>query len=103
LHQNGDHPGNRLEEGAVVNHDDYTGRYFSEELEAFYSIVVEDDDLVLQHRRWDDIQLTHGSGDGFSGGFPIASLDFERDESGIVTGFNAGNGRTRDIWFEKVN
>jgi len=103
LHQNGDHPGNRLEEGGAVILDDYTGRYFSEELEAFYTVVVEEDELVLQHRRWDDIQLTHGSDDGFSGGFPIASLDFERDENGTVTGFNAGNGRTRDIWFEKTN
>ncbi|MCH7638203.1 MAG: serine hydrolase [Bacteroidetes bacterium] len=103
FHQNGDHMANRVEDETTINLEDYVGRYFSEELEAFYSIVVEDDNLVMQHRRWDDIQLTHGSGEGFAGGFPIASLDFERDENGTVTGFNAGSGRTRNIWFERQN
>ncbi len=103
FHQNGDHLANRVVDETTINLEDYVGRYFSEELEAFYSIVVEDDNLVMQHRRWDDIQLTHGSGEGFAGGFPIASLYFERDENGIVTGFNAGSGRTRDVWFEKAN
>ena len=103
FHQNGDHSANRLADETAIDLEDYVGRYFSEELEAFYTVVLEDDELVLQHRRWDDIQLTYGSGEGFSGGFPIASVDFERDENGTVTGFNAGSGRTRDVWFEKVN
>ena len=103
FHQNGDHPANRLADETTINLEDYLGRYFSEELEAFYTVVVEDENIVLQHRRWDDIQLTHGSGEGFSGGFPIASVDFERGENGTVTGFNAGSGRTRNIWFEKQN
>ena len=103
LHQNGDHPGNRLEEGRDIDLEDFVGRYFSEELEAFYTVMLEDDELVLQHRRWDDIELTHGSEENFSGGFPIASVDFERDENRTVTGFNAGSGRTRDIWFERQN
>lgn len=101
LHQNGDHPANRLEEGVDLELADYTGLYFSEELEAFYSIVVEEEGLVLQHRRWDDINLSHTSEENFSGGFPIATLDFVRDEQGVITGFMAGNGRARDIWFEK--
>ncbi|MDX1440386.1 MAG: serine hydrolase [Rubricoccaceae bacterium] len=103
LHQNGDHPANRLEEEAELSLDDFVGRYFSEELEAFYTVAVEEDELVLQHRRWDDVTLSHVSGDKFSGGFPIANIDFERDEGGAVTGLRAGSGRTRDVLFEKMN
>jgi hypothetical protein len=39
--------------------------------------------------------------DKFSSGFPIAEVKFVRDESGNITGFEASNGRTRGVFFEK--
>ena len=44
----------------------YTGRYFSEELETFYTFVVEDDALILQHRRMDDRSLSTAEEHGFA-------------------------------------
>ena len=102
LHQNGDHPANRLaDEAADIDLEDYAGRYFSEELETFYTVSVVDGELQLMNRRLEEpVTLSHGTGDAFTGGHPIATIEFERDENGSVTGFLAGNGRTRDVRFD---
>ncbi|MEZ4417296.1 MAG: serine hydrolase domain-containing protein [Gemmatimonadota bacterium] len=82
----------------------FTGRYFSEELEAFYTIGVEEGAegpaLVVHHRRLDDTTLTPAEQDQFSG--DGVSFAFERDRNGVVIGFYVANGRTRDVRFERV-
>ena len=107
LHQNGDHRANRIFEPAwKPNEDDirmYVGRYFSKELEAFYNIALnEDNNLVLQHRRIDDLELKPEKNDEFTAAFPIPELKFIRNEHGEVTGFEASSGRSKGIVFEKM-
>ena len=104
LHQGGDFVANRLaDEADAAPLADYAGRYVSDELEAIYTVEEADGELRLVHRRAEDpLTLSHVSGDAFTGGFPIASVDFERDEAGAVTGFRAGNGRARGVWFKKA-
>jgi CubicO group peptidase (beta-lactamase class C family) len=98
------HPGKRVvEKAAVVDLTDYTGRYFSEELETFYDLSVEGGQLVIRHRRFGPAVLTHTSGDTFSGTLPVSLVVFRRDAQRNVTGFDAGNGRARDIVFKKVS
>ncbi|MBT8397937.1 MAG: serine hydrolase [Gemmatimonadetes bacterium] len=106
LHQNGDHPANRVEgetvewEPSAEELEAYTGRFFSEEIETFFTITLDEDHLVLKQRRLDDADLTPGEEDEFSGGgFQIA---FERDRNGQVIAFYLANTRTRDIRFERV-
>lgn len=106
LNQNGVHSATRVgtqAAQATPNLSDYVGRYFSAELEAFYDIALDGDTLVLRGRRIDPIKLRYGTGDTFAGTFPIASIKFERDSGGKVTGLRAGNGRTRDVLFTRVN
>jgi hypothetical protein len=104
LQQDGQHPGKRVvEKGAVIDLSIYQGRYFSEELETFYNLSVEGGKLVIRHRRFGPAALTHTSGDTFSGTLPVSKVVFRRDGKRNVTGFNAGNGRARDISFEKVS
>ena len=105
LHQNGAHRATRVGAVAAAAKPDlhtFVGRYFSDELEAFYDVTLEQDTLVLRGRRTEPVKLKHGSGDRFTGSFPIASIVFERDPAGKVTGFRAGNGRTRDVLFKRV-
>jgi CubicO group peptidase (beta-lactamase class C family) len=106
LHQNGDHAANRIEEEPRDEAElaAYAGRYFSSELEAFWTIEVRDGGLVAEHRRLDPVELTPNpsDADSFGGAFPLVTVDFERGEGDAVTGFRAGNGRTRGVWFEKV-
>lgn len=102
LHQNGNHVAMRIDwEPTAEEMQEYAGRYFSEELQTFYTVGIEDSSLVLQHYRLDDMAMTPGDVDSFSAGFPIAEMAFIRDDEGRVTGFKASNGRTRDVLFEK--
>ena len=78
----------------------FVGRYFSAELETFYTITLEQDTLVVRQRRLDDAKLTAGQTDRVAGG----GLNFssERDRNQFVIGFYVANGRTRDVRFERV-
>lgn len=80
--------------------DEFTGRYFSDEIETFYQVVVEEGALTLRHRRLDDIDLSPGEEDTFSGGG--LTLDFARDRSGRIIAFYLSNVRTRDVRFERM-
>ena len=105
LHQNGDHPARRLDaepwEPGPEELAAYEGRYFSDEMESFFTAVVEDGVLVLKHRRVEDIDLTPGEEDRFTAGFPLAEVVFLRSDDGELIGFEASNNRTRGVWFEK--
>jgi len=78
----------------------FAGRYFSDELETFYTITLERDTLVVRQRRLDDAKLRPGEKDRFAGGG--LSYEFERDRNGEVIGFYVANGRTRDVRFGRV-
>lgn len=106
LHQNGQHRAQRLEDedkDEAIDLSPFVGRNFSPELETVYTVEIEDDALRLVHRRLDPIALHHAEGDQFGGGFPVARVDFLRDENGTVTGMHLGNGRARDIHFERMD
>jgi CubicO group peptidase (beta-lactamase class C family) len=106
LHQNGDHPANRLE-GEVEEWDPgpeeleaFVGRYFSEEIETFYTISLDEDHLVVKQRRMEEAELSPGDADEFSGGG--LQFAFERDRNRQVIGFYLSNGRSRDVRFERM-
>ena len=81
---------------------DYTGRYFSEELETFYTISVKDSALIASHRNMEDIDLTPGDVDSFSGSvFFMGEVAFIRNSKGMVTAMTVSNGRTKGILFER--
>ena len=80
---------------------EYEGRYFSDELETFYTVVTAETGLVIRHRRLDDIELEPKVRDSFSATFPISEVAFERDEAGNLTGMRVSNIRTRNILFTK--
>ena len=101
--QGGQHPGKRVVEKPPADLASFAGRYFSDELETYYDLSVEDGKLVIRHRRFGPVALTHTSGDTFSGTLPVSQVVFKRDAEGKVTGFEAGNGRARGIVFTKVS
>ena len=107
LHQNGDHRAHRIDDAGdeltAAEYEAYAGVYYSEELEIYYALAMEDSALVLRHRRLDDIKLNPTKKDVFSGGFPVAEVSFERDKDGRVTGFTVSNVRTRGVRFERVS
>ena len=56
---------------------------------------------LVQHRRMADISLAPAKKDAFRAGYPIAELNFIRNDAGDITALEASNGRTRGIRFEK--
>jgi CubicO group peptidase (beta-lactamase class C family) len=104
LHQNGNHIAHRLPDEADEERLDlapYVGRYYSAEFETHYTVAIEEDHLVLRHRRRPPVTLNHASDDEFTGGFPVARVVFDRDDRGRVTAFRASNGRARDLVFQR--
>ena len=108
LHQNGDQRATRLaddeapEEWAPTEEDltDYAGRFYSEELETFYTFEVDDGELVAHQRRLGRFTLQPGEVENFAGGG--LTFVFERDRNGEVIGFYLSNVRTRDVRFGRV-
>lgn len=103
LHQNGEHIAYKVDWSPKVEDlEDYTGPYFSEEIETYFTVVLEDSSLVMQHYQMDDIELEAGDKDSFSGGFPITEINFIRGDEGEIKGFSASSGRTTNVFFEKL-
>lgn len=106
LHQNGAQHATRLEgevdswEPTADDLEEFAGRYFSEELETFYTLEMEEEELHLRHRRMAGGALEPSETDTFSGAG--LTLSFERDRNGQIIGFYASNGRARDVRFERV-
>jgi CubicO group peptidase (beta-lactamase class C family) len=106
LHQSGTHTAHRLpdeSEEARLDLSPYAGRYYSAEFETYYTVAIEDDHLVLRHRRRPPVTLNHARDDEFTGGFPVAGVVFDRDDRGRVTAFRASNGRARDVVFVRTD
>lgn len=81
---------------------DFAGRYLSDELDALYEIEAEDGGLVLRHIDMEPVALRHRDGDDFTSEVVfLATIEFERDEDGRITGLRVSNGRTRGVWFGK--
>lgn len=107
LRQNGENHATRLADAApepwkptAEELAAFQGRYFSDEIETFYTFTVEDSVLVVRQRRMEHTKLTPGEKDAFSGG--NLTFSFERDRNGEVIGFYVANGRTRDVRFSSV-
>lgn len=103
LHQNGNHQAKRIEfEPSMDELKTYEGRYFSEEIDTIYDIIMDDSTLAMKTFLIEDnMPLSPTTEDKFSGGFPISEVTFVRDEAGNIKGFEASNGRTRGVFFEK--
>jgi len=79
----------------------YTGTFYSEELETQYQLSLVKDKLMLHHMRLGDYVLNPDpvTDDLLSG--PIGTLHFLRNDKHAITGFRLSGGRVRNILFDK--
>jgi CubicO group peptidase (beta-lactamase class C family) len=81
---------------------DFTGTFYSDELQTAYSFEVVNDTLVAKHQRHDNIKFKPARKDGFqSGTWFIGNVDFTRDKLNKINGLKVSAGRTRNIVFTK--
>ena len=105
LHQNGNQPGRRVVPYTITNEGlkEYTGKYYSPELETFYTIKLEKDKLQLVHVHHGETTLKPVSKDKLQ--VPwwfFQSIDMVRDANNTITGLRVSNGRVRNLWFKRI-
>jgi CubicO group peptidase (beta-lactamase class C family) len=89
-------------EATLAELTEYSGKYFSEELETFYTIKLKDSTLVAELRNFENIELSTAEKDNFSAdAFFIQEMVFKRDDLGTINGFEISNGRTKGVSFTK--
>ena len=102
LHQHGDHLANRInwtpDEEELKQ---YTGKYFSDEIETMFTVVFKDSSLIMKNYQMEGLKMTPSDKDSFSVKFPMANVEFQRNSKGEITGFKASNSRTRGVFFRK--
>ncbi|HEX9165606.1 MAG TPA: serine hydrolase domain-containing protein [Gemmatimonadales bacterium] len=74
------------------------GTYWSEELEARYTVAVGDSGLTIGHRKSEAMPLRIAFGDAWIA--PFGTVRFTR-EKGKVTGFSLTGGRVRNVAFRR--
>jgi CubicO group peptidase (beta-lactamase class C family) len=87
----------------------YAGRYYSPELDVYWTLVAGDDHLVAKRRKYVDSKLSPVFVDAFSDdwqpimGYPTTYLVvFERGEQGAVIGLRVSGTRVRHLEFVRV-
>ncbi len=105
LLQGGENPLRRLPpfDGSKVELTEYEGKYYSEELDTYYSFEIKNDTLTAIHNRHPDIKLSPSKANMFSGDrWFFGGVEIVRNNSGSVSGIRISNGRVRDLKFQKI-
>jgi CubicO group peptidase (beta-lactamase class C family) len=79
---------------------EYAGTYYSEELDAAYKVVCQDDKLAMHRKKFRPAPLQPAFNDAFSGP-GVGTIRFIRDAQNRVTGFLLSSGRIRNFRFVK--
>ena len=81
---------------------EYTGEYYSSELDTFYRIVLEEDRLITTHQKHDDFPLSPITPDYYSGTeWFFRTIHFTRDNDNRINGFMLTGSRVRNLRFSK--
>lgn len=87
---------------ALSNPGQFAGRYFSDELEVFYMVTQEYDELLFAHRWLGSFSMRYLGDDTFALVDLGGSIRFNRNDSDAVTGFELDNGRTIGVQFRRM-
>ncbi|GAB4509790.1 MAG: hypothetical protein Tsb004_11340 [Allomuricauda sp.] len=83
--------------------EEFTGKYYSSELNAYYSFFIEEDQLIAKHTRLGDFPLKAIKNDyfiGHKGSF--LKVVFVRNAAKDVIGFEVSSSRAKNVLFTKL-
>ena len=86
----------------VESPESFTGKYFSDELEVFYSVGLNNDTLRFSHRWLGEFEMHYLGGDKFSLLDRGGTLTFRRDAQHQISGFIFDNDRTIGVEFRRM-
>lgn len=86
-----------------VNLTEFTGEYYSEELNTGYTFLIESGRLVARHFRTGDVHLTPVKENQFGGDqWYFGQMEFVRGADQKITGCKVGAGRVRNLHFTRI-
>jgi CubicO group peptidase (beta-lactamase class C family) len=80
---------------------EYAGRYYSDELDTFYDLMLKAGTLHVQAGHNEELPLLPQIKDFFSAG-DMANIQFMRDAGGAITGFKVSTGRVLNLKFARL-
>lgn len=81
---------------------DFVGKYYSPELDTYYSFSVFNDTLIGYHSRHGAFRMeAQVKKDLFKGKVPFQTINFIRDKNSSIIGMRISNERAKNVWFEK--
>jgi len=96
--------GTRIKEKGFTEEsaEQYTGQYYSRELDVTYSLVYNKGKLIAKHYRSDNNELSQIDNDSFSGNqWFMGIVKFIRNDKQAITGFFVSSDRISNLRFEK--
>lgn len=89
---------------SAVNLQDFTGRFYSEELSTEYIFEIQEGKLIARHIRLSDIKLTPTRKDLFSGdAWFFSQIEFVRGNDNRINGCQVSSDRVNNLKFEKID
>lgn len=83
--------------------EEFTGRYYSSELNAYYSFYIKENKLVAKHTRLGDFKLKAIKNDYFIGNKgSFLKVVFVRNSFNNVIGFEVSSSRAKNVSFVKI-
>lgn len=83
--------------------EEFAGRYYNEETEAFYTITFKEGKLTLGHRKFANADLNYIAPDQFTGPhWWMNHIRFIRDKRHKIVAFEVNSGRVQHLRFGKV-
>jgi CubicO group peptidase (beta-lactamase class C family) len=81
---------------------EFAGEYYSEDLDATYSLIPQGLKVVLRAKKWADFTLSPRFTDSFADPENFGSLTLTRDSRGRVNGFVVRSGKVKNLRFSKL-
>lgn len=86
-----------------VELSNFTGTFYSPEIDTHYTFYVEDNTLKCSHARHGELKMEVAGPDELKSSWPLETIKMERDQMGDVIGLYISTGRVKNLWFKKIN
>lgn len=94
------------QDGPAIPAAQFTGKYYSPELETIYTIALKDETLKLIHVHHGEADLKVVNKDRLQAPrswWFVGNIDIVRSDNGSITGLKMSNGRVENLWFKKLD
>jgi Beta-lactamase class C and other penicillin binding proteins len=81
---------------------DFTGTFYSSEIDTYYTFYVADNALKCSHIRLGEFVIEEMGNDMFKSSWPLETIKMSRNLHGEVVGFYASTGRVKNLRFKKI-